>query len=87
MTDLRRRIEELESIIEEQGMQVKRGTNEVGMEVVDLMSQLSMLARQEITKVKQESEKSKADYLATLEEKEKDLAIRGTGRRERKGAA
>ena len=66
---------------------MKRGINEVGTGVVNLMSQLSMLAQKEITKVKQESEKSKADYLATLEEKEKDLAIRGTGRRERKGAA
>ena len=68
-------------------MQVKCGINEVGTGVVNLMSQLSMLAQKEITKVKQESEKSKADYLATLEEKEKDLAISGTGRRETKGAA
>ena len=66
MTDLRQRIEELESIIEEQGMQVKRGTCEVGTGVVNILGQFSMLAQQKI-------EKQEADYLATLKEKEKDL--------------
>ena len=66
MTDLRRRIEELESIIEEQSMQVKRGTCELGTGVVNILGQFSMLAQQKI-------EKQEADYLATLKEKEKDL--------------
>ena len=48
MTDLRQRMEELESIIKEQGMQVKHGRNEVGMGVVNILGQVSMLAQQEI---------------------------------------
>ena len=48
MTDLRQRMEELESIIKEQGMKVKHGRNEVGMGVVNILGQVSMLAQQEI---------------------------------------
>ena len=48
MTDLQQRMEELESIIKEQGMQVKHGRNEVGMGVVNILGQVSMLAQQEI---------------------------------------
>ena len=66
MRELRGRIEELESLIEEQGMQVRRGRNAVRLGVVNLMSQLSVLAQKEITEVKQVSEE-------VLQEKEKEL--------------
>ena len=63
MTDLQQRIQELKSIIEEQGMQIKR---EVETGVVNILGHVSMM-------VQQESEKKEADYLATLKQKEEDL--------------
>ena len=73
VSELRGRINKLESIIEEQDMQVKRGRNAMGIGVVNLMGQLSMLAEQEIAEVKQKSEKKEEELLATLEKKELEL--------------
>ena len=40
MSELREGIEKLESIIEEQGMQVKWGRNAMGLDITNLMSHL-----------------------------------------------
>ena len=73
MSELRGRIEELESIIEEQGMQVKRGRNAVGLDIAHLMSQLNFLAEKGIAEMKLDNERKETEFLAALREKEEKL--------------
>ena len=70
MTKLKQRMEDLESIIDEQGMQVKRGRNVMGLRMMSLMSELTLAAKKEINEVKQVGEKKEAEYLAALRGKE-----------------
>ena len=77
MSELQERIGELESIIEEQGMQVRRGRNAMGLDIAHLMCQLSSLAEKRISEVTQDSEKKEIESLrekeAILKEKEAQL--------------
>ena len=81
MTELKERLSELESVIEEQGMQIKCGKSAMGMGMVNLMGRLSMLVQNEIADATQESEKKRSRILAKLQSKEEELlAIQNEGK-------
>ena len=78
MSKLKRKIEELEGIIEEESMQAKRGRNTIRIGTKRLFDQVVQQSQQEVKRVREELVKSKkqAEQEASIQRRKEEAKIR-----------